>query len=152
MTPSSKCFELIKSEEGCILHPYRDKAGVPTIGWGTTRYPNGVRVKMTDPPRTQPEVDAYLNHDVGVVSFELDEFNLPVLKQNQYDPLVDFSYNEGIEALHGSTLLRLIMADPNDPRIGDAFKLWDKIHVDGILEVCDDLVRRRKNEVILYFS
>ena len=88
MTPSSNCFDLIKSEEGCILHPYYDKAGVPTIGWGTTRYPNGVRVKMTDPPRTQPEVDAYLVHDVGVVSFELNEFDLPPLTQNQYDARV----------------------------------------------------------------
>ena len=32
---------MIKQFEGCYLKAYNDGVGIPTIGWGTTRYPDG---------------------------------------------------------------------------------------------------------------
>jgi len=107
---------------------------------------------MKDGPITQQQAENYLRNDlqdtVGAVNAMVPEG----LSQNQYDALIDFAYNVGTGALHGSTLLRLIKANPADPSIGDAFQLWDKIHVDGKLVVNDGLLKRRKAEAALYFS
>jgi lysozyme len=152
MRVSDKCIELIKSQEGCILHPYRDQAGVATIGWGSTRYSDGRRVTMQDGRITQREADLLLEWKATQVAGEVSAIVPPNLTQNQFDALVDFAYNAGTGALHGSTALKLIKANPNDPGIGTALKLWNKIHVDGALQVCDALVIRRQLEADLYFS
>lgn len=152
MKPSQNCFNLIKSQEGCVLHPYLDQAGVPTIGWGTTIYPNGHHVTMKDSPINQEQADDYLHYAAGIVADAVTAMVPPSLNQNQFDALVDFAYNVGTGALHGSTALKLIHADPNDPGIRTALLLWDKIHVDGALKVSPDLVARRVKEAELYFS
>jgi lysozyme len=152
MAPSDNCLNLIKSEEGCVLTPYLDQAKVPTIGWGTIRYPGGNYVTMQDPPITQDEADYFLECDVDDTAASVDTMIPAGLNQNQYDALIDFAYNEGTGALHGSTLLRLITANPLDPAITNAFSMWDKIHVDGELEVDNGLLKRRQKEAALYFS
>jgi lysozyme len=63
MTPSSKCYDLIKRFEGCRLEAYQDSVGVWTIGWGTTRYPDGSPVSPGD-KITQAEADYYLEYEV----------------------------------------------------------------------------------------
>ena len=45
---SSKGVELIKSFEGLFLKAYLCPANVPTIGYGTIRYPDGSKVKLGD--------------------------------------------------------------------------------------------------------
>jgi lysozyme len=152
MTPSKNCLDLIKSQEGCILHPYLDQAKVPTIGWGTVRYSNGRHVTMQDPPINQASADRFLENEADETARAVSAMIPAGLSQNQFDALVDFAYNAGTGALSGSTLLKLIKANPTDPAIRAAFMMWDKIHVDGRLEVCDDLVKRRKKEADLYFK
>ena len=152
MTPSEKCIELIKSQEGCILHPYLDQAKVPTIGFGTTRYPNGTHVTMKDGPITQQQAEGYLLNDLRDTVKAVNAMIPSGLSQNQFDALIDFAYNAGTGALHGSTLLKLITMNPKDPAISEAFQLWDKIHVDGRLVISDGLLKRRKAEATLYFS
>ena len=39
---------LIKQFEGCRLEAYKDSAGIPTIGYGNTYYPDGTKVKIGD--------------------------------------------------------------------------------------------------------
>lgn len=46
--------------EGLRLAPYRCPAGVPTIGYGSTRYPNGKAVSMDDAPITEDQADDML--------------------------------------------------------------------------------------------
>lgn len=152
MTPSNKCLDLIKAQEGCILHPYLDKARVPTIGWGNTIYPSGKHVTMGDPAISQGQADVYLEYAVKIVSDAVGAMIPPGLNQSQFDALVDFAYNAGTGALHGSTALRLIKANRTDPAIRTALGMWNKIHVDGRVEVCDTLTRRRAKEADLYFS
>jgi len=145
-------YDLIKSQEGLVLHPYLDSAGVSTIGYGTTRYPDGSHVTMKDLPITPEQADDFLESDTEDAVNAINAMVTVKLNQNQIDSLVDFTYNLGTGALHGSTLLRLVNANPADPKIRDAFMMWDKVHIDGQLKVSDDLVHRRKAEADLYFS
>jgi len=45
---SPQLVEMIKHFEGFRKHPYRCSAGVWTIGYGTTTYPNGKQVTLSD--------------------------------------------------------------------------------------------------------
>lgn len=152
MTVSSKGLDLIKSEEGCVLHPYLDIAGIPTIGWGNTRYHNGDKVTMSDSPITQDQADLLLLKVVAGVAQEVDALIVDTINQNQMDSLVSFAYNVGTPSLKNSTLRKRVNANPADPTITPAFMMWTKIHVDGVLKTSDTLVKRRKKEADLYFS
>jgi lysozyme len=151
MTVSQKGIDLIKSQEGCVLHPYLDQAHIPTIGWGNTRYFNGVRVTMQDAPITQEIADALLLSTIKGVAHEVDGMITDAINQNQADALIDFAYNVGTPALQGSTLRKRVNANPLDPAIRDAFMMWDKITIDGQHMLCEDLVKRRAKEADLYF-
>src|SRR5882757_5871680 len=135
MQISNNGLNLIKSQEGCVLHSYLDIASVPTIGYGTTYYPDGTRVTMHDLVITEQQAEDYLQHIVNITAKAVATMVIVELTQSQIDSLIDFSYNLGTGALHGSTLLRLVNANPADPKIRDAFMMWDKVHVDGQLKV-----------------
>lgn len=152
MTPSQHCIDFIESQEGCVLHPYLDSAGVSTIGYGTTRYPGGAHVTMKDPMITLDQANHFMECALRDTADAVNSMIPAGLNQNQFDALVSFAYNAGTGALHGSTALRLIKANPQDPAIRTALGLWDKIHVDGELRVSGDLARRRAKEADLYFS
>lgn len=153
MTTSQNGIDFIAKEEGCILHVYKDSAGIPTIGIGTIRYPNGMYVTMNDPDITFAEAEDYLRYEVkakeAAVNSMIEGLNI---NQNQFDAVVSFAYNCGVGALHGSTLLRLIKENVNDPGITAAFEMWDKARIDGQLTVVEGLLGRRKREASLYFT
>src|SRR6185295_10679460 len=104
MKISQKGIDLIKSEEGLVLHPYLDIANVPTIGYGNTRYTNGVKVTMHDNPITQEEAEMLLKSVVNGVALEVDGLITDNVNQAQFDALVSFAYNVGTSGLKGSTL------------------------------------------------
>lgn len=148
MTPSPRCLDLIKEFESCRLKAYLDGGGVWTIGWGTTVYPTGVKVKRGDTV-TQAQADEYFMHDVAVKSVAVDKLTAGVrLTQSQYDALVSFTYNVGSAALKSSTLLRLLRVNPADPAIRTQFMRWNKDNG----KVVAGLTRRRKAEADLFFS
>ena len=154
---SVKAVLLVKQFEGCKLKPYLCPAGIPTIGWGSTRYPNGVRVSMKDPAITQQKADQILLWDLQAFEKDVTFLTKSVkLSQNQFDALVDFAYNCGSdididtipEGLGDSTLLKKVLANTNDPSIANQFNSW--VHGGG--KVLPGLVKRRKAEVTLYFT
>lgn len=148
MTPSIRCLDLIKEFESCRLKAYLDGGGVPTIGWGTTVYPDGHKVKIGD-RITQAQADEYFTHDVAVKSIAVDKLTAGVkLTQGMYDALVSFAYNVGSQALKSSTLLRLLRVNPSDPAIRAQFLRWNKDNG----KVVGGLTRRRKAEADLYFN
>ena len=154
---SLRAFLLIRKFEGCKFKPYLCPAGIPTIGWGSTRYPNGVRVSMKDPAITQSKADEMLLWDLKAFDADVTMLTKSVkLTQNMFDALVDFAYNCGSdididttpEGLGDSALLKKVLANPNDPSIAHEFNSW--VHGGGV--VLPGLVKRRKAEVELYFT
>ena len=149
MRPSKRCIDLIKQFEGLFLKPYLCPANVPTIGYGSIMYDNGVKVKLTDPPITEARATQLLTWEVTNKSNGVLAAVKPtVINQNQFDALVSFAYNCGIGALQKSTLLRKVKTNPNDPTIRAEFAKWNK----GGGKVLAGLARRRKAESDLYFS
>jgi lysozyme len=148
MKTSINGLNLITSNEGLILHPYLDVAGVPTIGYGTTFYPGGKRVTMKDKPITKDQAISFLQNALTSFENDINHFVRSKINQNQFDALADFTYNEGSGHLKSSTLLQKVNANPNDPTITHEFLKW--VYADG--KVCVDLVHRRTQESNLYFK
>lgn len=151
MEPSYNLYQFIKNEEGCILHSYKDSAGIWTIGIGSTMYKTGDRVKAGE-VITELQAVELLKWEIKNKAASVSNFtsNLKIT-QNQYDALVSFAYNVGIGALQNSTLLKKVKINPSNPAIRDEFLRWNKIHIDGKLKVSDGLTARRKREADLYF-
>ena len=145
---SSKGIELIKSFEGFYAKPYLCPANVATIGYGTTVYPNGVKVKLSDVSITKETATSYLMDNLTTYEKSVDAFCRDDISQNQFDALVSFCYNVGSTALKSSTLLKKVNANPNDPEIKFEFLKWNR----GGGRVLKGLTRRREAEVQLYFS
>lgn len=147
-------FEFLRKAEGFRECPYRDGAGVPTIGIGSTYYEDGTKVKMTD-------ICISFEKAIQLVKNVLPPYeNFVNLKtpagitQNQYNALVSFAYNLGTDKLNVSTLLKKVIKDPGDPSIEQEFLKWNKIRNPKTkqLDVSDGLTHRRQKEWILYSS
>ena len=144
---SKKGIDLIKKYEGFKSKPYRCPAGVPTIGYGATYYPNGKKVTMKDDAITEAYASMLL--EAMLVSYEkaVDSFCRDDINQNNFDALVSFSYNVGVNALKNSGLLRKVNANPKDKSIEKEFMKW--VNAGG--KKLEGLVKRRKEESKLYF-
>jgi GH24 family phage-related lysozyme (muramidase) len=95
-TPPAAGIALIREFEGVHLQAYRCPAGVPTIGWGSTRYADGRAVAMGD-QITRAEADALLTHEVLRIAERLAR-TVPgwvTMNDNQRGALVSFAYNLG---------------------------------------------------------
>ena len=141
-------IEMIKSFEGFRGTPYKCPAGIPTIGYGATFYPNGKKVTMNDAAITEEQATELLAH--MLVSFEkyVDSYCIDSITQNEFDALVSFAYNLGPANLKASTLLKKVNANPNDESIRLEFMKWVK--AGG--KTLKGLVRRREAEANLYFT
>ena len=152
MNPDNKCFDFIKSREGLKLTAYQDSAGIWTIGYGTIIYEDHTPVKKGD-VITQQRADQLIEEEISFKCAKVNAALGPVaVNQNQFNSLVSFVYNVGIGALLSSTLLKRIKTNPFDPKIRDAFMMWNKAHVNGKLVTVEGLKNRRAAEADLYFS
>jgi lysozyme len=142
-----KAFELIQKFEGLELVSYKCPAGVWTIGWGTTVYPDGKKVKAGD-TCTREQADEYLMHDVKAFADKVvDLIDVPVT-ENELCALLSFSYNVGHGALKTSTLLRKLNAGVDRKLVADEFMRWTK--AGG--KTLNGLVRRRTAERNLFLT
>lgn len=147
MKVSDNFFVILKKFEGFISCPYKDQVGIPTIGIGSTFYPGGKKVSMTDPCITLSKAFEYVRNFITPVE-ELITKELPTANQNQFDSLVSFTYNVGVGGFKNSTLLKKAKKNVNDPTIRDEFMKWKK--AGG--KVIPGLVKRREQEANLYFK
>jgi len=141
-------YNLIKSFEGLSLKPYLCSAKVPTIGYGNTFYTNGVKVTMSDAPITQEKANEMLKVIADSFALKVSKITPSGLTQNQFNALVSFAFNLGVQALTNSTLLRLVKINPNDGNIAKQFLRWNQ--AGG--KVIDGLTKRRIKESSVYFS
>lgn len=153
METSKTGIDLIKKYEGLKLKPYLCPAGIPTVGYGTTVYPNGRKVKLTDKAITKEQAESYLRFDVqNKCENYINVLVKQPINQNQFDALVSFVYNLGASAFERSTLLKKINQNPNDLSIEAEFLKWINARVNGKLTPLNGLEKRRSEEAILYFS
>jgi lysozyme len=148
MTASDKSLNIIKQFEGLSLKAYLCPAGIATIGYGSCRWPDGIKVQMGQ-VITMEQADLLLKFEVIRISERIPA--LPI-NQNQFDALVSFTYNVGIGNLLSSTLLKILKKDSNDPAIRNEFMKWVKITVNGQKKTLNGLVKRRTAEADLYYS
>ena len=132
--------DLICGFEGKRLTAYDDGVGVWTIGFGTTVYPNGIRVKKGD-TCTEAQAKAYMSHDLKKFEQAVNSSVTIPLNQNQFDALVSLAYNIGSGAFSKSTLVKKLNA--GDIRgAADQFDVW--VNAGG--KRMQGLVNRRAKE------
>lgn len=145
---SQKGLDLIKRFEGLKLKPYLCPASIPTIGYGNTYYTDGKKVKLTDPSITQAKAEELLKFLIQSYEKSVDSFCRDDISQQNFDALVSFAYNCGVNNLKSSTLLKKVNLNPQDVTIRNEFMKWDK----GAGKVLAGLTKRRQAEADLYFS
>ena len=124
---------------------YRCPAGLWTISWGLTFYPDGTKVKEGD-VITQQQAEDYFNAIVNDFAKKVDALIKSNVSDNNFSALVSFGYNAGVGNLKKSTLLKKVNANPKDPSIRAEFMKWTRAN-DVVLK---GLVRRREAEAKLY--
>ena len=138
--------ELICGFEGKRLAAYDDGVGVWTIGFGTTVYPNGIKVMKGD-TCTEAQAKTYMAHDLKKFEATVNKAVTVQLNQNQFDALVSLAYNIGTNAFSKSTLVKKLNA--NDIRgAADQFDVW--VNAGG--KRMQGLVNRRAKEKALFLS
>lgn len=149
MEISQKCIDLVAGFEGLRLDAYLDPVGIPTIGYGTIRYPDGTRVRLGD-RISGTDAEAFLHLELEVMAKDVARLVGGVsLNQNQFDALVSFTYNVGAGAFGGSTLLeKLKQADFGGA--ASEFGRWNKGTIYGEKRVLPGLTTRRTTEQALF--
>jgi lysozyme len=131
-----------KEFEGLRLNAYQDSGGVWTIGYGHTG--KDVKRGMTI---TQEQADDLLKKDVQWAVDCVNKAVTQAVNQNQFDAMVDFTFNVGCGAFRGSTLLRKLNAG-DAAGAAEEFLRWK--FVKGV-EVAG-LLRRRQADRTLFLT
>ncbi len=144
--------DFLRRQEGERLKAYASiEGGLPTIGVGHKLTPSedhsgkiviagqGVRYA---PGLTPEESQLLLAQDLECFEAAVNSLVKVKLTQGQYDCLVDFAFNCGIEALRNSTLLKLLNRG-NYAAVPELLRCW--VHGGG--RVIGALVRRREEEI-----
>lgn len=139
MNYSKRGLALTESFEGCRLESYPDQVGVWTIGYGHTK---GVAEGMTC---TQAQAEQWLTEDVAGAEDSVARLVHIALSQQEFDALVDFTFNLGVGNFASSTLLKKLNARDIEGAAGE-FEKWDR--AGG--QVVAGLLRRRQAERALF--
>ena len=143
----NKGIPLIKRFEGLKLRAYVCPAGLNTIGYGSTYYEDGSKVKLGD-VITIDRADKLLFNTVSEFEKQVDTVVTSAINANQLGALTSFAFNVGMGNFRRSTLLRLVNANPNNPAIRTEFMKWTRANN----QVLKGLVTRRQAEADLYFT
>ena len=142
MKVSQEMIEQLKTFEGLRLEAYEDAGGTLTIGYGHT----GDDISPGD-RITEYWAKELLLIDVAIVEDQVDE--LEVTKtQGQFDALVSFAFNLGINRLKSSTLLKVIRGGGSMRQIKREFMRW--VHAGG--KPMAGLEKRRAWEAKRFFE
>ena len=133
--------EVIKRFEGFSPVPYRDAQGW-SIGYG-----HFIKPGETFTAISEAQGRALLKADAKVASDTVSNKVRVPLTQNQFDALVSFTYNVGVNAFANSTLLARLNAGDYSGAAAQ-FARWNKSQG----EVLAALDRRRSNERELFMT
>lgn len=133
---------LCRRFEGLYLTPYLCPAGVPTIGYGATRYLDGRPVRLSDPAITRDAAERLLDLQLERIYLPAVLALCPGLAGARLAALTDFTFNLGVSALRASTLRRRVNAGDWEAVPGE-MRRW--VRVGGC--VLRGLVLRREAEI-----
>jgi len=145
MELSNNGIDLIVSFEGCALAPYNDVAGFATVGIGHLIRKSCIL--PTDKVITKDEAYALFRQDAAGAIHGVTALVKVPLTQNQFDALVSWTYNLGVNTLLHSSVLRLLNAQ-NYAEASQHMLLYNE--AGG--KVIPGLVRRRAAEVALFLK
>jgi len=140
-------LDFISHWEGCVLKPYKDIAGLRTIGVGhlikpNENFPDGVSI-------TKDAALQLLAADVKLCENAIKKAITVPLTQNQFDALVSFGFNCGVGVYSTSGACKALnTGDYNSVPV----KLldWSKARVNGVMTVNQGLYKRRTAEGELF--
>lgn len=125
--------------------PYLCPARVPTIGIGTTVYPSGRKVSVTDEPISRATARRYLGHDLKGTAASIERNTTVFIHDLMFSALISFGYNCGTAAYKGSTL-RYFVNRKEWGKAAREFRKW----VNGGGRRLQGLVNRRADEEALF--
>ena len=131
-------IDLIVKYENFSAKPYLDPVGIPTIGYGSTYYEDGTRVKMSDPSISKKRAEILFTYVLSETIINIKRYLKVKLTSNQFSAIVSLVYNIGIGNFSTSTLLRLLNKG-NFSGAADQFLVWNKARVNGKLKVLNGL-------------
>ena len=149
MKPSQSCADLVKEFEGysAVAYPDPGSGDEPwTIGYGTTKYPDGAKVKKGD-QCIRSAAEEWLRFELEAKGDAVDLLVRVPLSQHQFDALCSFTYNVGVKNFAESTLRKMV----NAAMFGEAaeqFLRWTR--ASG--RVLPGLVKRREEERALFMG
>ena len=127
--------------------PYLCPARVATLGFGTTYYEGGRKVKMSDPPITRERAQQLLSNQLLSYAFAVDKGVKTSMHSLMRGSLTSFTYNVGTGAFAKSTLLRMV----NQQRWSEVPRAFMMYRMGGG-RVLAGLERRRKAESIMFMA
>lgn len=135
--------DLIKKYESFSERAYKCPGGVTTIGFGSTKHPDGTPIKMGD-TITEEKAEAYLNdYLIRFVRPHVADLKLKPKQQAAVESLI---YNIGWTTFSRSKCYAAIKRKDWET----AFKEWDWVRSNG--KVLNGLIKRRAEEKYLFFS
>jgi lysozyme len=145
LTASRAALDLIQSFEGFRARAARLPDGRFTIGYGhvaTAR--EGLEIGAAD-------AADLLKWDLRPIEDALRQWVHAPINQHQYDALVSFAFNIGLQAFRGSAVLAHVnRGEPVAAAL--AMGAWRRANVNGQVIVVDALVRRRAAEAALFLE
>ena len=149
LTTSKNGLEFIANWEGCILKPYKDIAGLRTIGIGHLikpgeNFPDGVTI-------TKEQALDLLAQDVKLCEDAIKKHIKVVLNQNQFDALVSFGFNCGVGVYMTSGACVALNAG-RYAEVPTQLLSWSKAKINGVLQTVQGLYNRRKSEGQLFMK
>lgn len=139
MNISENGINLIKSHEGLMLSAYEDTGGVWTIGYGHTKdVYAGQKI-------TEEEAEQFLKEDLEWAEQSVNDLIVVNISQKQYDSLVSFVFNVGVNQFKQSWVL-LFTNQMNWGGVREQFMRW--VYDNGVK--IQGLENRRLAEASLY--
>jgi lysozyme len=147
MHVSKDGLDLIKRNEGCKLRAYLCPAGVWTIGYGST----GSHVKPNS-VITKAEAEALLIKDLSRFENGVLVAVAPVTPLvHEFDAMVSLAFNIGLANFEKSSVCKLYRTGKK-VQAANAFSMWNKAKVNGVLTPLAGLTKRRSEEKQLFLS
>src|ERR1700761_8325800 len=138
-------IDLIKRFEGFRAKAAELPDGRWTVGYGHTK---SARAGATI---TEADADALLIYDVAAVVGAINSWVFSPLTQNQFDALVAFAFNVGLQNFRRSSVLRRLNEGAH-LQAACAMEMWRTADFEGERIVVDALMRRRSAEMALFLT